>query len=73
MKLYLRNILVGLDQMFNAIFGGDPDETMSSRVYRYKDKNWCARVVYKCLNWIDPQHCEQSLEPEQNHKNDVLK
>lgn len=73
MKLYLRNVLVGIDQMLNAIFGGDPDETMSSRVCRYKDSNKAAYLVYRILNWIQPRHCEESLEPADHHNNDILK
>ena len=32
MKWYVWNVLIGLDQFCNAILGGDPDETMSSRM-----------------------------------------
>ena len=70
---YLHNILVGLDQFINTIFGGSPDETMSSRVMRYKDQNRAAYLVYKILNWIQAGHCEKSLEPEANHSEDILK
>ena len=73
MKLYLRNVLVGVDQLFNAIFGGDPDETISSRVYRYRDMNIIARCVCRLLDWIQPNHCKSSLEPDDRHVNDVIK
>lgn len=72
-KQYLLNTLIGLDQFFNTLFGGSPDETISSRVFRYKDSNIVAYATYRFLNWIDPNHCEDSLEPEDHHKDDVLK
>ena len=72
-KLYARNVLVGIDQLFNAFFGGSPDETMSSRVMRYKSVNWMALQVYRLLDWIQPRHCEDSLEPDDHHQEDVLK
>jgi hypothetical protein len=32
MKKYIWNILVAIDQFINTVLGGDPDETMSSRM-----------------------------------------
>jgi phosphohistidine phosphatase SixA len=32
--MYLLNNLIALDQLVNAILGGAPDETLSSRAYR---------------------------------------
>lgn len=35
---YLHNLLVACDQLMNAVIGGWPDETLSSRCWRwYKD------------------------------------
>ena len=34
MKTYLKNIAIAADQSINAVLGGYPDETMSSRIYR---------------------------------------
>jgi hypothetical protein len=44
MKKYIYNILVAIDQFLNALFCGDPDETISSRAG--KRHPWLAR-------WID--------------------
>lgn len=71
--LYCKNVLISIDQFFNTLFGGSPDETISSRVFRYKDSNMVAKITYKVLNWIQPNHCEDSLEPEDHHKEDILK
>lgn len=35
MKKYFYNILIGIDQLVNAILGGDPDETISSRLGKH--------------------------------------
>lgn len=32
LRRYIKNILVAVDQLFSAVSGGDPDETISSRV-----------------------------------------
>ena len=76
MKRYLLNILIGLDRFFNAVFGGDSKETMSTRVGRYKDKHWLAGIIYNFLEWIDPGHCEQSLRYDyspDHTKDEILK
>lgn len=31
-KRYIWNVLIAIDQFFNTVLGGDPDETMSSRM-----------------------------------------
>lgn len=61
-RRYILNLLIALDQGVNALFGGSPTETMSSRVYRYKDTNKVARLVYQLLDAIQKQHCEMSLK-----------
>lgn len=38
---YLLNILIAVDRLFNAITGGEHDETLSSRAYRRREnKAW---------------------------------
>jgi hypothetical protein len=40
-KKYIWNILIAIDQFFNAVFGGDPDETISSRLAKKEKRiNW---------------------------------
>ena len=38
LKKYLWNILIGIDQLCNSILGGDPGETMSSRMGKHLAK-----------------------------------
>lgn len=35
MPKYVWNLLIALDQLGNAIFGGNPDSTISGRIGRY--------------------------------------
>ena len=32
---YMEGVLIALDQLFNALVGGWPDETLSSRCWRW--------------------------------------
>jgi len=70
---YFLNVLVGLDQMGNALLGGDPDETISSRLGKLKQKHggripW-HRPVSKVVDWgldrIDPNHSVDAIETDE--------
>lgn len=71
---YGYHLLIAIDQLFNAIFAGAADETISSRCYRGailapKPKlKW--RIAYKFVNAIffDRNHCETAYESEVNRK-----
>ena len=63
MKTYLWNILISVDQFVNTIFGGNPDETISSRAAkasRRGDKWGC--ILCKLLDKIDKDHCNNNIE-----------
>ena len=71
MKTYLLNLLIACSQLFNCIFGGKPDETISSRCYRLsieKNINWPKKLV-DAVFFFDPDHCKKSYESEikRNH------
>ena len=58
--------LIGLDQFGNALTGGDPDMTISTRCglelkLREKPSMGC-RVVCWGLNLIDTDHCVEARE-----------
>jgi hypothetical protein len=62
---YVMGILIALDQLGNALFYGDPDETISSRLGKKKltgKEKWWHRLVSKALNRIDPRHVEEAIE-----------
>lgn len=68
LKKYFWNVLIGVDQLCNAILGGDPDETMSSRLGKIMIKhpdNKLAQAVCWFLSKIDPNHCKKSIEEDE--------
>ena len=67
------NILIGLDQLGNAVLGGDPDETISSRIGKIKRDGggkipWW-RVLTRMADWgldkIDPGHSIDAIEEDE--------
>ena len=61
-KKYLVNNLVALDQAVNTFLGGDPDETLSSRI----GKNYKGSIFHKFVNTLffwQKDHCEESIDP----------
>lgn len=62
---YWKAVLVALDQLVNAILGGWPDETFSSRCWRWSlaGRDWPRRIVDSLL-WLDSNHCQESYESE---------
>lgn len=61
---YMWNWLILIDQAFNVLFGGDPDETISSRMGKLVAKDRCKFCKWTCraLDFIDPGHCKKSVE-----------
>lgn len=57
--------LIGWDQLLSSMTGGDPDETISSRM----GKSQCVlcRVACWLLDRIDPGHCERAIEADRGH------
>lgn len=67
MKKYFFNVLIALDQSANALTGGDPDETLSSRMGKYvaNKRGFIPCFICKLLNKIDPNHCISSIEEDE--------
>ena len=67
---YIWNLLIALDQFANAIFGGDPDETISSRAGKdqKKGRKW---AIWLCwfLNKLETKHCSISIEEDEGKDN----
>lgn len=74
-KKWFWNVFIGLDQLANAILGGDPDETISSRLGKYvarnAETNNLAWLICWVLDKIDPGHCQRSIEQDEG-KNEVI-
>jgi len=65
---YLKRVLIALDQLLNTIFMGWPDETISSRAYRWdKDgiRHWPRKLI-DGIAWVfgDKNHCYESYVSE---------
>lgn len=63
-KDYLLNVLTGIDQLGNAISGGDPDVTVSGRIgyHSLKSNTRFWRMMERIVDWtfepVDgPLHC----------------
>jgi len=70
---YIMNVLIGIDQLGNALLKGDPDETISSRLGKLKRKNK-GRIPWshpwgKMIDWgldkIDPNHSIDAIEEDE--------
>jgi hypothetical protein len=67
LKLYIFNVLIALDQFANALIGGDPDETISSRCAKRRDQpGW--RILAAFLEWLQPGHLDRSLEVDEGSR-----
>lgn len=62
-------IAVGFDQVANAAFGGDEDETISARCWRNRaEPHYSALVQLINMLFNDRGHCESAFLEEQRRK-----
>lgn len=59
---YLLQIIIGLDQFINVIFGGWANETISARCYREKRK-FLNKFIDSLFFWQN-KHCENAYHSE---------
>lgn len=60
---YIHNLLIAIDQLVNAVCGGDPDETISSRLGKAQDRgSRFACVFCRLLDVLDKDHCRNSVD-----------
>lgn len=62
---WLHNVLVAFDQFWNTVFGGDPDETVSSRAGKARHRNRVADTLCRILDRFDQDHCEDAIEEDE--------
>jgi len=58
-------VLLAIDQLGNALIGGDEDETLSSRMGKAvegKTNCWICKILCRVLNLIDTNHCQDAIE-----------
>ena len=59
---YARAVLISIDQLVNALLGGMPDETISSRAWRWEQdgiRSWPRKLI-DALFFMEKEHCRQS-------------
>lgn len=59
---YWKKVLIAVDQLANALLAGWPDETMSSRAWRWEQDGvrvWPRRFIDRLFFW-EQDHCYQS-------------
>ena len=65
---YGKSLLIALDQLVNAVLGGWPDETVSSRAWRWDisgRRAWPRKFIDGlALIFGDCDHCRESYESE---------
>jgi len=67
LRRYFWNVLLGLDQFLSVLTGGDPDETVSSRVGKAAASgSRMGRVFECCLDAVfGAGHCRNSIEADE--------
>lgn len=76
MKKYIWNLLIAIDQLANTVFGGDPDETISSRIGKWardgKTETGIKHYVYRLLNglvnFFEKDHFKKSIEDDEGDR-----
>lgn len=71
-KTYILNNILSVDQSVNAETGGSKNETCSSRLGRYQNTVWVARLICKFLDIFDKDHCKKNIVPEFYQENEVV-
>jgi hypothetical protein len=67
---FIKNLLVSIDQFFNVLMLGDPDETISSRAGRvWPDSGW-RKFIDRLMFW-QTKHCHKAIEKSEG-KRDLL-
>lgn len=67
---YWLNLAIAIDQLFNALFAGSCDETLSSRAWRLQEergRKW-PRILIDTLFFFDKNHCYESYLSEIERK-----
>ena len=63
---YWKKVLIAVDQLVNTLIAGFPDETLSSRAWRWEQdgvRAWPRRFIDRLFFW-EPNHCRESYRSE---------
>lgn len=71
---YSYGVWIGQDQLVNAVFGGNPDVTVSSKVgYLKQEGSKTAAAMAVVIDWLfyvavgQENHCVESIEYDEEH------
>jgi len=64
-KKYIFNLFISVDQFVNTVIGGDPDETISSRMGKRTDTCKLCKFICSFLSRIDYRHCKEAIEQDE--------
>lgn len=69
-RTYFWNILIAFDQLVNTVLGGDPDETISSRMGKHIANDRCTfcKLICGVLDFFDKDHCTKSVESDEGSR-----
>lgn len=67
--IYPVRVLIAIDQLFTALLGGWPDETLSSYAWRLELQGKLAGRIFRPLidwlfAWEGPDHCFRAMRAE---------
>jgi hypothetical protein len=65
-----RQVLIAIDQLFNAVFNGWADETLSCRAYRWElngKRSWPRKLIDSLFFW-QKAHCKSSWQNERERR-----
>ena len=70
----MKQILIAVDQLANAVIGGWADETLSARSYRaHRDGKLLGKITMPVIDllffWQGPNHCKNAYIKEFERKN----
>lgn len=72
MRHWMKQVVLALDQLINALLGGWADETMSSRAWRTECSGRIGgrimRPLIDALFFFDPNHCLRSFDAERDSR-----
>jgi len=79
LKQYFWNILISFDQFVNTICGGDPDETISSRMGKWarngENNKGLKKPLYMIAHFVvelfEKNHFSKSIEDDEG-KNEII-
>jgi len=57
-------VLIALDELGNALTGGAPDETISSRCGKRLRTCLTCRLLCRAIDLVAPGHCRRAIEPD---------